>query len=210
MEEKKKERNSREIIALRSHEVRRRSGATSPPLSHLFPRSLFSNLLLCFLSPSPLSLLLTVWVFAACCHGYSWSLMHSVTFLWDQLTLGAVFVSVCVSVYYCMCRRVFFVHMSEAVRENEFQKKKFSLITEFLSSFFFPPSLIIRVSSGPQQPPGGFGAAPGLSGGQKDQGIECRHQVDILLAYQLHHLETYHTQSTVKNLYRNTQKVKAE
>lgn len=34
------------------------------------------------------------------------------------------------------------MHMSEAVRENEFQKKKFSLITEFLSSFFFPLLLL--------------------------------------------------------------------
>lgn len=48
----------------------------SPPF---FLRPLFFNLLLCSLSP--LSLLLTVRVFAACCHGYSWSLMHSVTFL---------------------------------------------------------------------------------------------------------------------------------
>lgn len=30
---------------------------------------------------------------------------------------------------------------------------------------------------GPQQPPGGFGAAPGILGGQEDQGAERRHQV---------------------------------
>lgn len=30
---------------------------------------------------------------------------------------------------------------------------------------------------GPQQPPGGLGAAPGFLGGQEDQGAECRHQV---------------------------------
>lgn len=48
-------------------------------------------LTLCF-STSSFVLLLTMWVLAACCHGYSWSLMHSVTFLRDRLTLGAVFV----------------------------------------------------------------------------------------------------------------------
>lgn len=64
------------------------------------------------------------------------------------------------------------------------------MITEFLSLFsylFYP--------SGPQQPPGGFRAAPGLSGGQEDQGIECRHQVDIFncLPVTQSFLKTYHT-----------------
>lgn len=65
---------------------------------HLLPCSLVFSLLLCSLSLLLVSLL-TVWAFFACCHGYSWSLMHSVTFLWDQLILcqpGCVCVSLCV------------------------------------------------------------------------------------------------------------------
>lgn len=46
-------------------------------------------------------------------------------------------------------------------------------------NFFFQNAKFL---SGPQQPPGGSGAAPGLSGGQEDQGTECRHQVDIFIS----------------------------
>lgn len=53
--------------------------------------------------------------------------------------------------------------------------------TGFSCLSFSPPS-------GPQQPAGGSGAAPGLSGGQEDQGAECRHQVDVLMASGLQNL----------------------
>lgn len=57
---------------------------------------------------------------------------------------------------------------------------------EFKQSVGCLTSLLkLIVLSGPQQPPGGFGTAPGLSGGQKDKGDECRHQVDILIACHL-------------------------
>lgn len=74
-----------------------------------------------------------------------------------------------------MCRQVFFVHMREKESEKGILK---NLIAEFPSLFLV---LMFMFLSGPQQPPGGFGAAPGLSGGQEDQGTECRHQVDVLI-----------------------------
>lgn len=149
---KARRRNDRPVL-VKSRRRRSLSSSTSS--------SLFFNLLLCCVSP--LSLLLTVWVFSACCLGYSWSLMYSVTFLWDQLTLGAV------CVCYCMCRWgvCFFVFCM--------WEKQVERMTEF------PPFLpSYSTLSGSQQPAGGFGAAPCLSGGQEDQGAECRHQVDTL------------------------------
>lgn len=159
----KKERSSTEIIALCSCEIRR----ISAPALHLFPCPLFFNLLLC--SFSPLSLLLTVWVFAACCHGYSWSLMHCVTFLWDQLTLAVVCVCVCYCIY--------------GWTHEKKQKMIFKKFKSWMSLSSFTFLILILFLSGSQQPPGGFRAAPGLSGGQEDQGIKCRHKVDILIAY---------------------------
>lgn len=44
------------------------------------------------------------------------------------------------------------------------------IMNQLLGSFVLP-------GPGPQQPPGGFGAAPGIPGGQEDQGAQRRHQV---------------------------------
>ena len=88
----------------------------TPPFPSLFvfqPPPLFSL--------SPLSLLLTLLVFAACWHGYSWNPMHSATFLWDQLTPGCF---VCLCVCYCMCGRVL-VHMRGA--ESDFSKTSWAV-----------------------------------------------------------------------------------
>lgn len=74
------------------------------------------------------------------------------------------------------------------------RKRKKNDYTEFLSSVLMLVSL-----SGPQQPPGGFRAAPGLSGGQEDQGVERRHQVDVLTACRLHQvLLKYTTQKKIR------------
>lgn len=103
--------------------------------------------------------------------------------------------SVCVC--YCICGWVFFVHMRET--ENDIGKverdSEFYVCFVVCFTFFF----ILISLSGSQQPPGGFRAAPGLSGGQEDQGIECRHKVDILIACQLHQVFLKdHSQNTVK------------
>lgn len=116
-----------------------------------------------------------MWVFAACCHGYSWSLMHSVTFLRGRLTLGAVFVWAqlweCVGgiffplfFFLCVC----------ILRESEREQCSPEAAADRWTSLF--------CFSGPQQPPGGFGAAPCLPGGQEDEGVECRHKVRVPVA----------------------------
>lgn len=55
------------------------------------------------------------------------------------------------------------------------------IMNQLLGSFVLP-------GPGPQQPPGGFGAAPGILGGQEDQGAERRHQVgaSVFLDFQAH------------------------
>lgn len=93
------------------------SGEVARPL-HPFPHSFVFQLPPLF-ALCPLSLLLTV--FAACCHGYSWSLMHSVTFLRGQLTLGAVRVE----------RSLF-------ERESEWITEFFFVLNHFSCFFFFP------------------------------------------------------------------------
>lgn len=68
-----------------------------------------------------------------------------------------------------------FVHKRDRNR-----KRPLDILMRFL--IIFLPFCV----SGPQQPPGGIGAAPCLPGGQEDQGAECRHQVGILITSGFH------------------------
>lgn len=135
-----------------------------PPFTpHLFPHSLFLYLLLCSPANNVSVCCMLPWLFLE---------PDALRYLPERPTNSGC--CVCVSTTLGVCGWDFLPFFLCILRERVREQCSPEAAADRWTSLF--------CVSGPQQPPGGFGAAPCLSGGQEDEGVECRHKVCVSVA----------------------------